>query len=314
MSCGAQSQNQSMKLIATIPLENVSGRIDHLAYDQKGQRLFIAALGNNTIEVVDLKNNEAIHTINGIDEPQGIVYNVNDNSILASSGGNGDCIKYNAESYNETGRIHLKSDADNIRLDSANGLLYVGYGNGGIAIIDPVNFKLISEVKLSAHPESFQVDTAGGKIFVNVPDRWQVEVIDIKKKSVVDRWSLSEAGSNFPMCLDESSHRLYIGCRHASKMLVLNTENGKTIASVNIDNDVDDIFYDNKSNNIYLSCGAGYIDVISKVDSNTFIFKEKIKTKSGARTSLFVPGLNRYFVASPSGKSSAAAILVYEIK
>jgi outer membrane protein assembly factor BamB len=189
--------------------------------------------------------------------------------------------------------------------------LYVGYGDGGIAIIDAVSFKQMGDIKLQGHPESFQLDMAAKKIFVNVPDKHQVEVIDLDKKIVTARWKLTAAKSNFPMALDVPNHRLLIGCRHPSQLLVLNSTTGNVIAEQETDGDADDIFLNQKNGNIYLSCGAGYIDIFKQQDTAAYKLIDKISTRSGARTSLYISSLNRLIIAAPGHFSNSAALLVY---
>ena len=208
----------------------------------------------------------------------------------------------------------MSGDADNVRYDSTDKKIYVGYGDGGIAIIDATNFKLTTQIKLSAHPESFQLDKPAKKIYVNVPDKKEIAIIDLEKNIVIDTWKLTTATSNFPMGLDPINHRVFIGCRHSPKLVVIDTQNGKTIASFDIDNDVDDVFYDNALRQIYLSSGGGYIDVFKQIDANTYLANGKIRTHSGARTSLFVSPLSQLIVASPSGFNSDALLLIYSIK
>ena len=314
--CQAQksNQNKTLHLDTSISMPNVHGRIDHLAFDGKTKRIFVAALGNNTVEVVDLKTSKVIHTIKGLNEPQGIVYIPENNTVFVSNGGNGECIAFDADTYQKVATVKLVGDADNIRYDATDKRIYVGYGDGGIAIIDANTYKLIADVKLTGHPESFQIDRVAKRIYVNVPDERQIEVIDIAKQLVVDRWKMTVANSNFPMSLDEPNHRLFIGCRHQPKFLVIDIQIGKTISSYDIDRDIDDVFFDSPKKQIYLSCGEGYIDVFNQKDPNTYISVEKISSSLGARTSLFVPELNQLIIASPSGFSNDAKLLVYVIK
>jgi YVTN family beta-propeller protein len=314
--CQAQKpyQNQAMQLGTTITLPNVHGRIDHLTFDSKNSRIFVAALGNNTVEVVDLKTSKVIHTIKGLSEPQGIVYIPESNTVFVSNGGDGECIAFDADTFKKTASIKLEGDGDNVRCDAIDKRIYVGYGNGGIAIIDTKTYKLIADVKITGHPESFQIDRTANRIYVNVPDERQIEVIDIEKQFVVEKWKMTIASSNFPMCLDEPNHRLFIGCRHQPKLLVIDTQTGKTISSYDIDRDIDDIFFDAPKKQIYLSCGGGYVDVFTQKDPNTYISADRISSCSGARTSLFVPELNQLIVASPSGINADAALFVYNLK
>lgn len=320
LSCfqGCQSQPQvqgkSMSLIVSIDLTGVSGRIDHMAFDNLTQRVFVAALGNNTVEVVDLKNNKVIHSITNLSEPQGVVFIPERKAILVANGGNGRCDLFDAGNFQKITSIQLPGDADNVRYDPVHKKIYVGYGDGGIAIIDAGTFKQIGDIKLEGHPESFQLDISQQKIYVNVPDKQQVEVIDIEKGQVIGRWKITEARSNFPMYLDAANHRLVIGCRRPAKFLVIDTETGKTITSVETDSDVDDIFCDAKTGNLYLSCGGGNIDVFKRLSADSYQLDEKIVSKSGARTSLLISQPNRMVVASPKSIMAGAALLVYSIK
>ena len=317
LNCSTQiskNGNETISLKQTIPLPNVTGRIDHLAFDGKKQTVFIAALGNNSVEVVDLNNKKVIHSIKELHEPQGIVFIPQSNSIFVANGENGECDVFNAETFQKTNSISLGDDADNVRYDSLDKKIYVGYGSGGIAIIDAHNFNILSQIKLTGHPESFQIDKTQKKMFVNVPGEKQIEVIDLVKDAVIAQWKLTEARANFPMALDEKDNRLFVGCRHPSKLLVMDMQTGKTISSLDIDSDVDDIFYNSISKEIYLSCGGGYVDVFKQDDANHYSAIGKTETLSGARTSLFTPGLNELLVASPSSISRSAQLLIYEIK
>lgn len=314
-ACEAQpAQNsQELSLINTISLPGVSGRIDHLAFDPKTQRVFVAALGNNTVEVVDLKTSKVIHIISNLSEPQGIAFIASNNSIVVANGVSGVCDVFSTINFQKTSSIQLQGDADNVRHDLINNKIYVGYGEGGIAIIDAATFKQVGDIKLEGHPESFQIDAVAKKIYVNVPGKQQIEVIDLDKNQVTDRWKMTEARSNFPMSLDVASHRLFIGCRRPAKLLILDTQTGKLITSLETDSDVDDIFYDQPTKNIYMSCGGGYIDIIKQQSGDIYQLSGKVSTKSGARTSLIVPQLRNLLIASPKSISDPASLLIYRI-
>ena len=314
--CEAQpvKQNQELSLISTIPMPGVNGRIDHLAFDPLTQRVFVAALGNNTVEIIDLKTSKVIHHIPNLNEPQGIAFIASNNSIIVANGGNSICDVFNASDFQRITSIELKGDADNVRYDSTNNKIYVGYGHGGVAIIDAATFKQIGDIKLEGHPESFQIDGKANLMYVNVPDKQQVEVIDLIKKLVIDRWKITEAKSNFPMSLDAENHRLFIGCRRPAKLLIINTQIGKLITTVETDSDVDDVFYDQLNKNIYLSCGGGNIDIIKQQTLDIYQPLGKVSTKSGARTSFMVPQLNCMIVAIPKSFKNDALLMIYHTK
>jgi len=304
----------TLVLTASIPLPNVSGRIDHLAYNSKLQVIYVAALGNNTIEVVDLKNKKVIHTITGLSKPQGIRYIPESNIIFVANGENGECDVFNADSYQLITSIKLEGDADNVRYDAAAGRIYVGYGDGGIAIIDAKTFKQLADIKLPGHPESFQLDHDANKIYVNVPDAQTLVTIDLTTNTIADKWKIETARANFPMVLDVPNHRLFIGCRNPAKLLVINSETGKIIVAIDIESDTDDIFYDNSSKQIYISCGGGYIDVFKTSEPDKYEAISRIESRSGARTSLLVPEINQLIVAAPARSGNEAQLMIYDKK
>ncbi len=310
--CKAQSQTNSLQLIETISLQNVSGRIDHLSFDSKNSFVFVAALGNNTVEVVNLKNKKVIQSIKDLHEPQGVAFIPENNSLVIANGDNGECDVFNTGNFQKINSIQLGNDADNVRYDATDKKIYVGYGNGGIAIIDATTFKLISRIKLSGHPESFQINKQEKKMYVNVPDEKQIDVIDLTQNKIITQWKNTTANANFPMALDEANHRLFIGCRHPSKLLVLDTETGKIISSIDIDGDTDDVFYNPSAKEIYVSCGSGYVDVINQSDANNYKPNGRIKSSSGARTSLFISQLHQLIVAAPARIGSSTQLMIYK--
>ena len=310
----AESSGAELQLKQTIPLPGVEGRIDHLDLDAAGDRLFVCALGNNTADVLDLRKGERVHTISGLGSPQGLVYIAELDRLFVANDKGGICKIYDAKSFQTVGELNFKDDADNVRFDSAAKKIYVGFGSGGIAVVNAADGKQIGSIKLSAHPEAFELEKNGERIFVNVPNSRHVAVIDRKKGEVIATWKTDGAFGNFPMAFDEANHRLFIGCRIPSKLVVLNTESGEVVAKIDISGDPDDVFYDSKRHRIYAICGAGKIDIIEQTDANNYKAVTKIDTADGARTGLFVPERDTLFVAVPHRGSQQAEIRCYQIK
>jgi len=310
----AHAEEKALQLKQTIPLPGVEGRIDHLALDSSGERLFVCALGNNTVEVLDLRKGERIHSITGLGAPQGIVYIPELDRLFVANDKGGIFKIYDAKSFQSVGEVNFKDDADNVRYDEATKKIYVGFGSGGIAIVNAADGKQIGSIKLSAHPEAFELEKNGKRIFVNVPDSRHVAVIDRDKGEVINTWKTDLAFGNFPMALDEANHRLFVGCRMPPRLVVLNTESGEIAAKIDISGDTDDIFYDSKRHRIYAVCGGGKIDIIEQGDANTYKPFAKIDTADGARTGLFVPGRDTLFVAVPHRGSQQAEVRRYEIE
>lgn len=301
-----------LRLAQTIALPNVEGRIDHLAVDLQSQRLFLAALGNNTLEVIDLKAGRVIHSIKGLREPQGVAFIPEANAVYVANGGDGNCEAFAADSLAPLRRVKFSDDADNLRYDAATKLLYVGYGDGALGVFEALTGKIAGNVALPAHPEAFALEQAGARIFVNVPKAKQIAVVDRQKRAVVAHWPITQAAANYPMALDEAQHRLFVGCRQPARLLVLDTESGKLVAQVECAGDTDDVFYDAKNKRVYVSGGEGFISVLAQLDADQYQPVAKIPTAPGARTSLFVPALGRLYLAVPHRGGQAAEVRVYE--
>jgi DNA-binding beta-propeller fold protein YncE len=313
--CAVAAQSgPPLKLKQTIPLRGVEGRIDHFTYDPAGERLFVCALGNNTVEVVDLRKGERIHSITGLGSPQGILYTSDPDRLFVANDKGGILKIYDGKSFEPLGELDFKDDADNVRYDSATKNIYVGFGSGGIAVVNATDGKQIGSIKLSGHPEAFELEKDGRRIFVNVPNSRHVAVIDRDKGEVIARWKTDLAFANFPMALDEADHRLFVGCRLPSRLVVLNTDSGNVVAKIDISGDPDDVFYDGKRRRIYAICGAGKIDIIDQTEPNTYTASSKVDTADCARTGLFVSERDTLFVAIPHRGSQKAEIRAYRVE
>jgi DNA-binding beta-propeller fold protein YncE len=303
-----------LALVHTIELPRVEGRIDHLALDAAAGRLFIAALGNNTVEVVDVKSAAHTRSLAGFREPQGIAI-ATDTGVVAVANGQGEGLQLlNLTDLQPGKRVALGDDSDNVRYDAVAKRLYVGYGSGAIASVDPAAGTVLGSVKLAGHPESFQLERAGPRIFVNVPSAGQIAVIDRSTMRATGTWPVSEARACYPMALDEANHRLFIGCRNPARLLVYDTQSGKPTGSAEIVGDTDDLFFDATLNRLYVAGGEGFIDVIDTRQDAKFARRARIKTDPGARTALFSPDQRRFFLAVPHRGRQKAAIKVFEVQ
>ncbi len=313
------TNNPQLKLIQTIPLPNVNGRIDHMDIDLQHQKLFVAELENNSVDVIDLTTGKRIQSItNGLQEPQGVLFVPEFNKVFISNGGNGIVKIFDTNSFKPLNDIKFSEDADNIRYDDNTKLVYVGYGNGGIGIINTKDNKIIANINLPGHPESFQIEKKGkdnnNQLFVNIPYSNLITVIDKNKKSISNNQLLSNYRGNFPMALDDANHRLFIGTRDPPKIVVLDTQSGKIISSLDISRDPDDIFYDSINKHIYVSAGEGFINIIEQKDKDHYYMLDNVATSPGSRTSFLVQEINRLYLAVPKHNNHNAEIRVYEIE
>jgi len=314
MAIHAGTAQEPLALVRSIELPRVEGRIDHLAFDAATGRLFVAALSNNTVEVIDSKAGSHLKSLAGFREPQGIAM-IPDRRSVAVANGQGDGLQWiSAEDYRPGPATRLGDDADNVRYDPPAKRVYVGFGSGALAAIDAMTAKVVGEAKLAGHPESFQLERAGTRVFVNVPDAHHVAVVDRSTMKISATWPVTTAGSNFPMALDESNHRLFLGCRRPAKVLVFDTTSGKQMASFDIVGDTDDLFYDALRKRLYVSGGDGYIEVIQDEGANRFVRTARVPTAPGARTSLFVADQSRLYLAVPHRGNQKAEIRVFEAR
>ncbi len=303
-----------LRLGTTIPLSDVKGRIDHFSVGVKGQRLFVSALGNNTLEILELNAARRVHSIGSLREPQGVLFVPGFNRLFVANADGGACLIFDSQTYDVVGTVDFADDADNIRYDKVAKLVYVGYGSGALGVIDPKEGKRVREIKLEGHPESFQIETAGPRIFVNVPTAGHIAVIDRRRGSIVAKWAVAPDRENFPLALDEPHHRLFVTCRKPAEILVFDTDSGKVVARHPVVGDADDMFYDSVRRRIYVSGGEGFLSVVGQETFDHYRTIAKIPTARGARTSFFVPEFNRLYLAVPHRGQQNAEIRVYEVQ
>jgi DNA-binding beta-propeller fold protein YncE len=309
VACHAQATGTPLVLETKVPLGEVSGRIDHLGIDTKRQRLFVAELGNDSLGVVDLAIGKVLRTIAGFNEPQGVAYVPSADSVYVANGGDGSVRILRGDDLAPTGRIELGKDADNIRVDAQHNQVLVGYGKGALAVIDPASGTKTADIRLKDHPEGFQIDETGTQVFANIPDAREIEVVDLTAKA---NRSLSTEGmrSNFPMAIDRDTHRVLVVFRSPATLMAFSSKDGGVAAKLETCGDADDVFVDSKRHRVYVSCGEGMVEVLERHEAG-YGRLARVPTVSGARTALFVPEFDRFFVAVRARSNEPAAIWVF---
>lgn len=339
---GAARATEPLVPEATIPLDGISGRIDHLAYDSKRGRLIVAELGNNSMSIIDLDGRAVVRRIRGLNTPQGVAYLPTTDAIYLASAGDGSVRRYKADDFTQTESTDLGDDADNIRIDRATSQVIVGYGGGGLAVLEGVapgkpasksdmqsgnargllsggkgggrgwdKIKGASAVYLlPVHPEGFQLDPRGQRLFVNLASLGEVGVVDRTSGKMIARWHAPGLASNFPMAIDDSGQRLFVVYRRPSRLAVFAAQSGAVAATLDVCADPDDIFFDARRRRLYVTCGEGFIDVLEQ-DGVGFRRVGRVTSGRGARTGLYVPERDRLYVAVPAASGQPAAILVF---
>ena len=298
-----------LELESKIPLGDVRGRIDHLAIDLKRQRLYVAELGNDSVGVVDLKQRKLLRTLTGLKAPQGMGYVPSTDTLYVANAGDGSVRLFQGEELAPIGQIALGDDADNIRVDDAAHRVFVGYGDGALAVIDTSNRRKIADIALKAHPESFQLERSDQHIFVNVPNAHEIAAVDRVTNKQVAGWPTDDLRANFALTLNEPQQRILSVFRHPARVGVFRTQDGQLLATVNTCGDADDVFLDEKRNRLYVSCGEGFVDVLAS-QGEGYVSIGRIPTAAGARTALFVLEMDRLMLAVRATAVSPASVWV----
>jgi hypothetical protein len=309
-AAAAGAVEPGLELEGKIALGNVSGRIDHLAVDLDHQRLFVAELGNDAVGVVDLKAMATLRTLTGFREPQGVGYVPSTGELYVANAGDGSVRILRGGDFSPNGRIDLGDDADNVRVDAPGNRVFVGYGKGALAVIDANGRAKVADFALKAHPESFQLDAARGRAFVNVPDAGHVAVMDIGSGRQAANWQVPGLHGNFAMAVDAQDGEVFVAFRRPARLAVFAGRDGAVLSNLDLCDDADDMFFDSRRHRLYVSCGAGIVDVFQR-STQGWARGGRIQTASGARTSLFVPELDRLFVAVRGGWRESAALWVF---
>ena len=311
-------ESAPLVLVRIIPVPGVIGRFDHMAVDNNGGRVFAAVYGNDSVEVLDTARGTRAKSIQeGFIKPQMVAYLPDMNRIVVSSEGDGSCKVLDATTFQLIATVKFSDDADQLRYDPMAKRVYVGYGDGAIGVFDATtNKKIGPDFEVGVHPESFQLEEKGPRIFVNLASISQIAVIDRNTRKI-EKWKLQSAGTNFPMALDETHRRLFVAARKPARLLVLDMDSGREIASLPGAIDTDDMSYDPDRKRIYVTSGEGFIFVYQQMDPDRYERIAKIPTTIGARTSAYTGQVgkhNSFYLAVPARANRGAELWVYETR
>jgi WD40 repeat protein len=332
----------TLELKSRIPMAEVQGRIDHTSADVMGQRLFVAAFDNKTLEVIDVQAGKQVHTISDLNNPQQTHFDPATNHLFVSSSGDGTVKVFDGTTFALVQTTQLSSDADNMRFDARNKHVVVaccgekflngqvtrgqGLKDGALTILDLAG-KKVGQIQTDGHPESLAVEKNGTRVFTNVPDKKEIVVGDLNNYNVLAHWALPGC-ENYPMAFDEDHHRVFVMCRAAGTVLALNSDTGKEVATIPLTPSAtsDDMFYDASKGRIYVlssitqrnspqTLGPGLIEVLQQKDPDHYERIETIQSGLASRTGLFVPEWGKLFVATRAQPGGAGAgFLVYDTK
>jgi DNA-binding beta-propeller fold protein YncE len=306
-----QAQSVSpLVLEKSIPLPGISGGFNHHAADGQHHRVFVCASGNKSVEVVDLASGKIVKSLAG-EKPAATCF-IPELNLLAVSRGNTIQL-YDARSFEVTSTLSFPGSVDELRYDAPTKQLLAGCmtaPNEGIAVIDLVGRKVLTLIK-ATHPQGFGVETGGARIFVSTPRAGEISVLDRTSARMTAEWKLTDAAANYPVDLDPTNHRLFVGCRRPTRLVVLDTTKGTEVARTEIGADTDDLAWDAANQRIYVACGEGVISVVQQDDADHYRTVAKIASAPEARNSVWVPETGEFCVTAPAHDGQPAALLVY---
>ncbi len=315
-------QKPVLELAQTIPLPELhDGDFDHLTPDVHGNRLFVTAEENSKVLVIDLKTNKLIHTISDLKAPHSMLYREDIKKLFVVDGDLGVIKMYETDSYKPAGSIKLREGADASAYDPATKYLYVVNGgkdaklpNAYIAVVDTSNAKVVGEIKIDSNDvEGMAIEQSGPRMFVVIRGNNAIEVFDRKSRTLLATWSIVQDGKKpTAIAYDENGHRLFVGPRDPGKLIVLDTESGKVVASMPAAAMVDDMAYDPQSKRIYFA-GTMFLDVFRQLDSDHYEQISHIPTSFRAKTGVLVPELNHFYLAVPHHEKQSAELRVYNV-
>jgi hypothetical protein len=325
----------TLRLVQTISVPGVIGRLDHMAVDLDKKRLFLAAVDNGTLEVIDLDAGKVINSLLGIKDTQDALFLGGHFNKLYVSSLDGTLRIFQGETFRLVQALKLEPDPNRLLYDPATDLIYFGYGgqNAGFDTYERVG---IMQAKRGAQSDQFVSDMIApthrpghlaelamdedGRLLVCDSRADLIFQFDTRKRELIKSWPAHGDGAG-DMSLDRPRHRLFVGTRIPPEMTVYDSRSGKEIVSLPGPETMDGVFYDPELKRIYMSGGRwygtpqaspGWVYVYQQRDADHYELISKIMTRPGSGTSLFVPRVNRLYVASQRIGDQEAAILVFE--
>jgi DNA-binding beta-propeller fold protein YncE len=295
---------------------------DHLAVDLAEHRLFATPQAAKSVDVLDLQTGKVLKSISGFGNPHSVFYAADLHRLFVADGGDGSLKIFDSKDYHLIKRIALLPDADGIAYDKRTKYLYVNNGGEGagkdyslISVVDTVSLEVKGEIRLDADKlEATQIDPDAPRMFANLPGKNQIAVIDLNSRKIVSTWSVAPGRSNMALAYDPVLHRLYVGCRDTEvrgQIVVLDATNGKRITSLPIGGWTDQIEWDAARKRLYTSCGTGQVFTYQLESDRKYRELPTVDTAILAKTSLFVPSLDRLYVSAPHLAEFDARVMIF---
>jgi DNA-binding beta-propeller fold protein YncE len=301
---------EMLVLTQTIPSKGVAGKLDHLAVDSRGERLFLANKPNNTLDIIDLKAGKLIRQIADQGKVSGVTYAADVDMIYVGNGA-GVCNGFNGKDYQPVFSVPA-ANADNVHYHSGNKLVYVGQDEI-LSGLDAQTGAVKASINLPGAIHGFKIDKKAGKIYAVLTKPNLIAVIDVANHEIIDKFPLTLSDAGSPIAQDAENGLLFVGCPKQKPMIVaIDTKTGKEVASVEIPAGIDDLHFDSKRNRLYASCSASVLAVIEK-QGEKYEVVARLETPKDSRTCTWKSGKLYLGVPRQEGKDGPE-IRIYEAR
>ena len=271
------------------------GGMDYVTLDAKNHRLYVPR-STHTM-VIDADSGKTIADIPGQKHNHGVAL-VPEAGRGFISDGEGAVVIFDLKTNAVLGTLKARPDSDGIIYDKATGLVLVVSGDDGVLMtlkpdVDPKTGSIDPPIDLGGKPEFLASDDAG-KVYINLEDKNQVAVVDIKARKVLAHWPVAPGGSPVGLSIDKEKRRLFIGCRNPQKLIVMSTDDGKVLADLPIGGGVDATKFD--GHQAFASCRDGKLNIAGESASGKFNIVQTVTTPVGAKTMDLDPETHRVYL------------------
>jgi YVTN family beta-propeller protein len=275
------------------------GGWDYLTLDAEARRLYIARF--DRVMVMDVDKGTLIGEIAKTAGVHGVALVPKRNRGFTSNGRDATVTVFDLKTLGEVGRIEVGKRPDAIVYDPASNRVFTcNAGSGDVTAIDAEMEKVVGTIKLDGRPE-FAVADGNGRVYVNLEDKSEVLALDTHKLAVEHRWPLSPGKEPTGLGIDRARRRLFSTC-HNEKMVVLDADNGKVLATLPIGKGTDACIFDPDTGLAFSSNGDGTLTVVREDGKGRFEVVENVKTQAGARTMALDPKTHHLFLATARAK------------
>jgi DNA-binding beta-propeller fold protein YncE len=314
-------------LLKTTYLPEIVGDFDHFAVDMKRNHLFVSAEVHHSVEMFDLKTGDHLQSIGALKTPHSLAFDVPKDELLIADGGDSSLIILDASDFHRIDRVQLidgsatgKGDSpDAAYYDTQTHLYYIG--NGGISanqpdstisIFSPAEGKIVDQIKVPGNNlESMVVDDGHHRLYVNVRDKKEIGVVDLKSKQVVATWTTPDMNRNTALTLDPVAGRLFVAGRNPGIFYVFDVNTGKVVSQMPCVNVNDDMTWDPAMRRLYISGSQG-LSIFQQNSPDKYTELLNLPT-NGGKTSTYVRAVNQLYVIHPKTDIDIAGLLIYRV-